>query len=203
MWNSGVIAWLYDRQLVLERSAILAALELAALRETDRLLDVATGTGALLRELRGLPQRPKEAVGLDSSRAMLARVPHLPSRWRLVHADARAIPFPDERFDVVMAIHLLHLLDATARAAVLSEARRVLRPGGRMVAVTVHPRMVLLRRLLARTPRRLGLRPLDPRPELAGCGLTVRAARHTAGGYPSLCVEAAVVASSRCAPPGG
>ncbi len=46
-------------------------------------------------------------------------------------------PFPNESFDVVTAAYLLHLLDPPARRAVIAEAARVLRPGGRMVTVTV------------------------------------------------------------------
>ena len=48
--------------------------------------------------------------------------------------DAAALPFSDAAFDVVTARHMLyHVPDV---AAVLAEFRRVLKPGGRFLAVT-------------------------------------------------------------------
>lgn len=96
-----VVAPVYDLQLALERPAIETALELAEPRSTDRLLDLATGTGGVLRVLAERIPRPTGAIGVDASAAMLARVPTLPCGWRLVRADARALPFPGARFDVV------------------------------------------------------------------------------------------------------
>ena len=49
----GLLGHVYDWQLPLERAALATAVELAAPRESERLLDVATGTGGLLRELSG------------------------------------------------------------------------------------------------------------------------------------------------------
>jgi ubiquinone/menaquinone biosynthesis C-methylase UbiE len=137
-----VTAWdraarLYDFQLFLERRAIDQALELAAIRPGDRLLDLGTGTGGVLRRLAGRADAPREAVGVDRSASMLAAARDLPSAWRLVRADATALPFADESFDVVTAVYLLHLLDPPARRALIADAARVLRPGGRLITVTV------------------------------------------------------------------
>ena len=54
---------LYEWQLPLERQALAAAAELAAVQPGERLLDVATGTGALPRALAARGARPGEAVG--------------------------------------------------------------------------------------------------------------------------------------------
>ncbi len=185
-WDAA--ASVYERQERLEEPALREALALLAPQRDERLLDVATGTGALLRALAVRPGPPLHAVGVDSSAAMLARVGPLPAGWELVRGDARALPFAPASFDLVSAAYLLHTLDRDARAAVLAEIARVLRPGGRVVTVTVATPRPRLRALLARTPRALGLHPLDPRPELAG--LVVRAARWVPRGYPSLCVLA-------------
>lgn len=50
---------------------------------------------------------------------------------RLVAADAAALPFPDAAFDVVAAVFVLCTIDDLG--ASLAEARRVLRPDGRLV----------------------------------------------------------------------
>jgi demethylmenaquinone methyltransferase/2-methoxy-6-polyprenyl-1,4-benzoquinol methylase len=189
----------YDVQLPLERAALRAALTLAAVRANERLLDLATGTAALLRLLAARGGGPREAVGVDNSAAMLRAAPALPRGWRLVHGDATALPFPMESFDVVIAAYLLHLLCPPRRRAVLAEAARVLRPAGRLVVVTVvMPRSGLLapafRGLARASPRHSGImsgmRALDPRPDLIDARFVIRAARRTAHGYPSLAVLA-------------
>jgi len=181
-------ARLYDRQLSLERPALRAALALARPEPSDHLLDVATGTGALLRELATRSERPARAVGIDASGSMLARVGGLPGGWTLRRADASALPFADQSFDLVTAVYLLHTLDPVTRATVSGELRRVVREGGRVVTVTVATPRPRLRRLMSRVPRRHGLCPLDPSRELEG--LVVREARYVRRGYPSLCLRA-------------
>jgi ubiquinone/menaquinone biosynthesis C-methylase UbiE len=180
-----VIAPVYDLQLALERPAIETALELVDPRSTDRLVDIATGTGAVLRALGERVPRPDEAIGVDASAAMLARVPALPDGWRLVRADARALPFPDGRFDVATCVYLLHLLEREERTRVLAEMRRALAADGRLVTVTpVAPPTAcgsVVRRIV-------GHYLLDPRANLGRAGFTVRAARYVRAGYPSLCV---------------
>lgn len=133
-WDSR--AAVYDWQLWLERPALAAALDLASTRPEERLLDLGTGTGALLRELARREERPHEAVGVDASAAMLARAPTLPAGWSLREADVTALPFPDASFEVVTAVYLLHVLERETRRGALVEARRVLAAGGRLVTVT-------------------------------------------------------------------
>jgi ubiquinone/menaquinone biosynthesis C-methylase UbiE len=60
---------------------------------------------------------------------------HSPHPFEFAVLDAQAIPFPGEKFDAVIANHMLyHVPD---RAQALSEIERVLRPGGCLVASTV------------------------------------------------------------------
>ena len=190
---------LYDVQLGLERRALDAAVEVASPSAGDRVLDLATGTGALLRRLALSPDSPREVLGVDASAAMLARAPALPPTWRLRRVDATQLPLPTGGYDLVCAAYLLHVLDATARRAVLREVTRVLAPGGRLVLVTVTapPPSVLAVAFeaLAAWARHgsgilAGLRPLDPRPELRAAGFDVMRARRTTRGYPSLVVLA-------------
>jgi len=189
----------YDRQLRLERRAVAKAVDLARAGPGEALLDAGTGTGAVLRELAARKRRPRVAVGVDASRAMLARVPPLPPGWRLERAGVERLPFEAATFDVAIASYLLHVLPSSSRQAALGELRRVLCPGGRLVIVTpVIPARALTRPLwlalggLARSwPRRWGgLAPLDPRPELAAAGFRLESAVTVRGGYYSLCVSA-------------
>jgi ubiquinone/menaquinone biosynthesis C-methylase UbiE len=198
-WASPLTARFYDRQVVLERSALDAAVELAAPALDELVLDLATGTGALLRRLAQRVDRPRRAIGVDASRAMLSRAGPLADGWELINADARRLPLDDASVDVVTCAYLLHLLDPEARRAVLGEIARVLTPRGRVVVVTLGiPGGVLGRSLLAPVQRGLcrrlgagsGWCALDPEAELAAAGLAVRRRRVCSRGYTSLCLLA-------------
>jgi SAM-dependent methyltransferase len=95
-----------------------------------RALDVGCGPGAYLSLLRDAHPGVR-AVGLDLSQGMAEEASrHAP----VVNGDAARLPFPDETFDRVLAPHMLyHCPDIPAAIA---ELRRVLRPGGALVAVT-------------------------------------------------------------------
>jgi len=188
----------YGAQEHWETAAVDAALDVAQPRSGERLVDLATGTGLVLRRLAVRAGGPSEALGVDRSPGMLAQVGELPEGWSVVTADARRVPLPDGWADVVTCAYLLQLLDEGARTDVLAEARRLLapRPSSRLVVVTswsgstpVRAALGLLAR--ARPQSSGGMRPLDPSADLerAGFALTQRTvvARQ---GYPSLVLGA-------------
>ncbi len=192
-------AGVYDRQLFLERRAVEAALDLAEAGPDDVLLDAGTGTGAVLRALAARPLRPRTAIGVDASARMVDRVRSPPPGWRVQRADLRKLPVEARSVDVAIASYVLHVLEPGVRRDALAELRRVLRPGARLVTVTVYvpartglrPLRAALETLARIAPGRLGgLQPLDPRPDLIDAGFRLERARFTALGYPSLCVAA-------------
>lgn len=87
---------------------------------SDRVLDLGTGTGALVDFLP-----TDDVVGVDISREMLT------SGRGGVEARAAALPFREDTFDAVTARSVLHHLPNLENA--LGEMRRVLRNGGRLV----------------------------------------------------------------------
>src|SRR5213080_2692511 len=92
----------------------------------DTVLDVATGTGAVAREL--LAQKCCTVVGLDQSPEMLAEARRrLPGNVELVEGTADSLPFPDESFDALTFTYLLRYVSDPA--AILGELARVVRPG--------------------------------------------------------------------------
>jgi SAM-dependent methyltransferase len=98
-------------------------------------LDLGCGPGGVLAAIGR--QRPgARVVGVDVAARMLTEARRagatLPSA-SLVRADAVALPFPAGAFDAVTSHSFLYL--APDRAAVLAEAARVLRPGGRLLLV--------------------------------------------------------------------
>jgi demethylmenaquinone methyltransferase/2-methoxy-6-polyprenyl-1,4-benzoquinol methylase len=98
----------------------------------DTVLDVATGTGAVAREL--IRQKRCTVVGLDQSPEMLAEARRrLGPDVRLVDATADRIPFPDGTFDALTFTYLLRYV--ADPAATLRELARVVRPGGTIASL--------------------------------------------------------------------
>ena len=97
-----------------------------------RLLDIACGTGRVLRQI-AITHPTLRYYGNDISpyyvkqaRELLHNVEDL----SLVVENAENLPFSDQHFDVVTCVYLFHELPKDARRAIMAEAFRVLRPGG-------------------------------------------------------------------------
>lgn len=98
------------------------------IRPGTRVLELGCGTGEFIRRVT---LAGAQLVALDLSAELLAKAREkVGDGVRLVRADAEVLPFPDGAFDVVYGCSVLHHLDLEVA---LSEVRRVLRPGGRLV----------------------------------------------------------------------
>ena len=91
-----------------------------------RLADIGGGTGNYALALKREGWQP---VVIDRSSAMLSRA--AAKGLETLEADAQCLELGDETFDAVMMISMLHHVED--RGAALGEARRILRPGGRLV----------------------------------------------------------------------
>jgi demethylmenaquinone methyltransferase / 2-methoxy-6-polyprenyl-1,4-benzoquinol methylase len=108
--------------------------ELAKIKEGDRVLDLASGSGDLAR---AFAQRTQHVVMTDINAAMLAR-----GRDRMldhghpipaVQCDAETLPFADKSFDLVTVA--FGLRNMTHKDIALAEMYRVLAPGGRAIVL--------------------------------------------------------------------
>ncbi len=105
----------------------------AAVAPAERVLDLACGTGELLRRLAAAaPEAELTGVDLapnmvDQSRRKLANEPNV----QVEQADAHDLPYADDTFDVVVCANTFHYF--THPEQVLGEVRRVLGPEGRLV----------------------------------------------------------------------
>ena len=122
----------YDKRLrSFERLLFAGGREWVCSRARGDVLEIAIGTGL------NLPHYPDEIrlVGIDLSAEMLTlarrRAEQLGRQVDLHLADAQALPFPDGSFDTVVST--LSLCTIPDDRAAIAEARRVLRPDGRML----------------------------------------------------------------------
>jgi ubiquinone/menaquinone biosynthesis C-methylase UbiE len=138
--------------LVAERDArVLAALARQE-RPVRDILDLGCGEGATLAWLvdhAGI----RRAVGVD---VLPERIAGARTAWPALEfhvADGRSLPFPDESFDAVIALTVFSSVLADARAGMLHEVARVLRPGGAFIWYDMR----------RRSPRNPDVRPFTAR----------------------------------------
>lgn len=109
------------------RGFIAALLDAARVGPGASVLDLACGPGPVAAAAAGRGAQP---VGFDFSAAMIAVARSEYPAIRFAEGDAEALPFADGSFDAVVANFGIHHVPDPVQA--LSEARRVLRPGGRV-----------------------------------------------------------------------
>jgi len=132
------IASFYDLFGILMASkARLRAIDLASIQNGERILEVALGTGLSFVEM--LRRNPLGQVdGIDVSMRMIEKTQKRAVRtgsrnYTLLRCDCRHLPFEDGTFDIVINQYLLDILPVEDFVPILSEFKRVLREGGRIV----------------------------------------------------------------------
>jgi ubiquinone/menaquinone biosynthesis C-methylase UbiE len=138
-WARGYDLLVWALMLGRERTFREKTLDLARLAEGKSVLDVGCGTGTLAIAAKYRVGHMGKVTGVDASPEMIDRAKRK-ARKRGVEvnfqtAAAESLPFQDAAFDVVLSTVMLHHLPDAVRAMCISEIRRVLKPGGRFLAI--------------------------------------------------------------------
>lgn len=131
------VAWLSTggQESAIRRETIAAA----AISPGDKVLDVGCGTGTLAIAAAKKAKAEGEVHGIDASPEMIelarrkAAKSHVDATFQV--APIEALPFPAATFDVVLSTFMLHHLPDDVKKAGFDEIHRVLKPGGRLLAV--------------------------------------------------------------------
>jgi ubiquinone/menaquinone biosynthesis C-methylase UbiE len=136
------IAPIYDLfGILMESKAHQRAIDMAAIKNGEKILEVAFGTGLNFVEI--LKRNPQGWVnGIDVSMKMLERARKRISKtgqknYTLYLGDCRHLPFEDGTFDILMTQYLLDILPVEDFTPILLQFRRVLKDGGRVVLVNM------------------------------------------------------------------
>lgn len=168
MINFDRVADIYDRTRRIPPEALNRVadriIEATGAGPETRFLELGVGTGRIALPILA---RGHRYTGIDISERMMAqlreRAGDVAGRLELLVGDVTELPLPDRSVDVVIVVHVLHLVPEWRKA--LDEARRVTAPGGYFVMGDDRPlpdspgRMI--RRRWAEFARELGveLRP--------------------------------------------
>jgi ubiquinone/menaquinone biosynthesis C-methylase UbiE len=132
------VAPIYDIwSMLTESKARNRCLELADIRDGQKILEVAVGTGSAFVEI--LKRNPHGSnIGIDLTTEMLSRAKSKAEKlgignYSLEVGDAYALPYPNETFDLVLNNYMFDLLPEQDFPTILEGFFRVLKPGGKLV----------------------------------------------------------------------
>ncbi|MCY1668183.1 class I SAM-dependent methyltransferase [Rhizobium sp. SL86] len=139
-WSQSAPAWIesqgdngdFSREFVLDP----AIDRIMAERRFDHALDVGCGEGRFCRRMRthyGIGT----VTGIDPTEPLLAAARKHDPHGTYLRAEAEALPFPEESFDLVVSY--LTLIDIPDLAKAIAEMTRVLRPQGTLLIANLNP----------------------------------------------------------------
>lgn len=152
-------------------------LRLAQLRPGETVADVGCGTGTLAILAKQQVGANGIVYGVDPSPEMIARAREKARNARAVlffkQGAVQTLPLADAEVDVVLSTLMLHHVPKKARPDIAREIKRVLKPGGRFLAVDFAKPSKENRGLVDRFHRHGAINIDDVRAELETAGLTI------------------------------
>lgn len=119
------------------------ALKMLDIKKGEKALDLAFGTGWVLERIVRLVGTENITYGLDYSEGMKKvalgnlKKKNLDKSVELITANVKQMPYADNSFDVIYVSFLLDLLSEEDISKALAEIKRVLKPDGRFMVVSM------------------------------------------------------------------
>jgi len=134
--NYDQIAPTYNQRYTVSQFAGIAMALRSLVRDVgaERVLEVGCGTGRWLAELQLVA---RQVYGIDLSLGMLQQARQRPQSLSLICGHASHLPFPDAGFDLIFCVNAFHHFPQPR--VFISEARRLLRPGGALAITGMDP----------------------------------------------------------------
>jgi ubiquinone/menaquinone biosynthesis C-methylase UbiE len=134
-WFHSGVSWLTTLSVGGKGKFRRLALEGLEITSDMHVLDLCCGDG---QTTRLLVARSANVVGLDASQAAIEQAMQNAPAAKYVQGWAEAMPFGNERFDLVHASVALHEMRPVQLWRVLQEVHRILKPGGTFTFVDFH-----------------------------------------------------------------
>lgn len=126
-WRFGPRA--HRKNGVIERLDFL----LEHIQQGQKIVDVGCFDGFYTESLT---KKGYDVVGVDRLKPILERTRRIDNSSQYIHGFAEEMPFPAEFFDVGIYSHVLHHVFDPEKA--VAEARRILKPKGKIIAIVPH-----------------------------------------------------------------
>jgi demethylmenaquinone methyltransferase/2-methoxy-6-polyprenyl-1,4-benzoquinol methylase len=137
------LAWIYDFFTDHEPAHHEEAIRVVGFENYDSVLEVACGTGRATVEIAKRLKRESRFYAIDLTKEMMERAQKKLQRYDLLDrvafkvGDAKHLPFHEGMFDVVYNSYMFDLIDTSDMPKIISEFKRVLKPGGTLVLVNM------------------------------------------------------------------
>lgn len=171
-------AGFYNWFSIFESKAKKSAMERLELAPGLKMLNVGLGTGSEQQDFMKCLHPGGAVIGIDLSFKML-RVASATSKGLLIQGDARILPFSSAVFDCIFCAFVLDLVMDDEIPAWLAGFRRVLKPGGRIVLLSLVEGVDLPSKILVNAWKKVykidpricgGCRPLELTPLVTDAG---------------------------------
>ena len=126
---------MYDKTRGCDIMIVTKIIEYISLLKNGKILDFGCGTGNYLEALSNLTDNQFYGIDASSDMIEIARKKKIKAHFNI--STHKSLPFPDEFFDFIYIIDVLQHIPGHELKQLICEISRVLKPGGKILILTV------------------------------------------------------------------